>query len=494
MSANQCFLDLNDSPTKPPGVPQGILSRKQRFHVNLRAFFSRVLNFVQNPRRFASLAVDLWLLVQSAWIGKQPGPDLVYPMLSIRKRQSGRLARLILEHCRGQLSCELHSESNFPKGIDPPCVAVIDLDQVPHHVVQNKYSTQVDLYGLMCILIFFDTTAALIVHVFHLRDQGWLTVLGFWVACAVRNLTFCIYGVSQGDGTLTLARRSDPSTPGCAVFLDQDFTVVLNGDQSLVEAVSESSFNLSHPNPVWRIPLVGESEDKESVYNIFEAVWDAVCLVVFALCCLLFRPSTTQGFIGPTVIVAIIAFRLQKAPPYLGTFQIWSTVDVFLIRFFPPLYILSRYKQVTKKDSPLAPDWQDTYIFTFLLSALFIARYRPRNYPIRSRKVLDALGHPLVRKWQFDTLAAAVTFQCLVLCHRIDRPVRSVDVLAFLDMLVPDQRDVWKTWKERVADRIMHEVDISFAPTIPTFRDGRQQQLKELLDQAQMGYDAYRRF
>ncbi|KAF8435780.1 hypothetical protein L210DRAFT_3648448 [Boletus edulis BED1] len=346
----------------------------------------------------------------------------------------------------------------------------------------------------MCILIFFDTTAALIVHVFHLRDQGWLTVLGFWVACAVRNLTFCIYGVSQGDGTLTLARRSDPSTPGCAVFLDQDFTVVLNGDQSLVEAVSESSFNLSHPNPVWRIPLVGESEDKESVYNIFEAVWDAVCLVVFALCCLLFRPSTTQGFIGPTVIVAIIAFRLQKAPPYLGTLQVWSTVDVFLIRFFPPLYILSRYKQVTKKDTPLAPDWQDTYIFTFLLSALFIARYRPRNYPIRSRKVLDALGHPLVRKWQFDTLAAAVTFQCLVLCHRIDRPVRSVDVLAFLDMLVPDQRDVWKTWKERVADRIMHEVDISFAPTIPTFRDGRQQQLKELLDQAQMGYDAYRRF
>ena len=62
-------------------------------------------------------------------------------------------------------------------------------------------------------------------------------------------------------------------------------------------------------------------------------------------------------------------------------------------------------------------------------------------------------------------------------------------------MLIPDQRDLWKAWKERVADRIVHEMDILFTPTIPTFRDERQQQqLKDLLDQAQFGYDTYKRF
>ena len=66
--------------------------------------------------------------------------------------------------------------------------------------------------------------------------------------------------------------------------------------------------------------------------------------------------------------------------------------------------------------------------------------------------------------------------------------------MALLDLLIPDQRDLWKAWKARVADRIMHEMDILFTPTIPTFRDERQQQLNELLSEAQFGYDMYRRF
>ncbi|KAN0094523.1 hypothetical protein V8E55_002810 [Tylopilus felleus] len=49
------------------------------------------------------------------------------------------------------------------------------------------------------------------------------------------------------------------------------------------------------------------------------------------------------------------------------------------------------------------------------------------------------------------------------------RPIRGIDVFAFLDLLVPDQRDVWKVWKQRIADRIVHDTDISFAPRIPTF-------------------------
>ena len=136
----------------------------------------------------------------------------------------------------------------------------------------------------------------------------------------------------------------------------------------------------------------------------------------------------------------------------------------------------------------------DYIFFSIFLIVLFSAGYRTRNYPIRSAKFLDALGHPHVRKWEFDTLAAAATFQCLVLCHGITRPIRNIDVLALLDMLVPDQRDVWKAWKERVADRIVHETNISYAPSIPTFGDERQQQLKALLDQAQLGDYAYRRF
>ena len=129
-----------------------------------------------------------------------------------------------------------------------------------------------------------------------------------------------------------------------------------------------------------------------------------------------------------------------------------------------------------------------------LLLFIFLVGYKARNYPIRSAKFLNALGHPPVRKWQFNTLAAAVTFQSLVLCRGIPRPIRSIDVLALLDLLILDQRDLWKAWKARVTDRIVHEMDILFTQTIPTFRDEHQQQLNELLSEAQFGYDMYRRF
>ena len=159
---------------------------------------------------------------------------------------------------------------------------------------------------------------------------------------------------------------------------------------------------------------------------------------------------------------------------------------------FPPVFFLMTYKQSrgeSPSDSPGA-----LYFLSAALFVLISTGYKTRNYPIRTTRFLDALGHPRVRKWQFDTLAAAATFQCLVLCHGIARPIRSFDVPALLDMLVPDQRDVWKAWKDRVADRIVHEMDISYAPTIPTFGDKRQQQLKDLLDQAQLGDEAYRCF
>lgn len=91
-----------------------------------------------------------------------------------------------------------------------------------------------------------------------------------------------------------------------------------------------------------------------------------------------------------------------------------------------------------------------------------------RDFHIRTAKFLDILGNPPVRRWEFD--------------------------MALLDTLVPDQTDVWVIWKKRVADRITHEVEISFAPTLPSFGGQRQKHLKDLLDQAQLGYGVYRRF
>ena len=41
------------------------------------------------------------------------------------------------------------------------------------------------------------------------------------------------------------------STPGCAILLDQDFTVILSGNQNVVKAIGESSFNLSHSGRMW---------------------------------------------------------------------------------------------------------------------------------------------------------------------------------------------------------------------------------------------------
>ncbi|KAF8547792.1 hypothetical protein OG21DRAFT_1607246 [Imleria badia] len=445
--------------------------RWRRLYPNLRAILSRFFTLAYKPRHFAPLVVDYWLLLQSNWSGKQ----------------SGRLARLILEHSRDRWSSELHPTAPFPKGIDPPCVAVIDLDEVPEHVVENGYSTQVDIYGLICMLILFETMITFIVHVFHLFGSGWAIWLN-WIYCAIVNLNFAFNAVLRGDGTLTLAQRLDTSTLGCAVLLDQDFTVILNGNQSVVEAITESSFNLSHPNSIGRRSLGGENDGRDSSHDSLEALCEGACLTVFALCwLLLFRPSTVGGLVLLAIIVCIVACLLQMFPPDQITFRrraMFAAIG-FPSRILPPLLCLAIYTQVTTGSPIFAFSWH--FLSAFLLG-FFLAGYKPQNYPIRSAKFLDALGHPAVRKWQ---LAAAATFQCLILCRGIARPIRTIDVFALLDLLVPDQRDVWKAWKARVA---VHETDISFTPTIPTFGDERQQQLKDLLDQAQFGYDTYRRF
>ena len=151
--------------------PTDVRQELWRLYANLRAFLSRFLTLACVPRRFAPLVADYWLLVQSIWSGKQSGPDLVYPMLSIRKRQSGHLAKLILEHCRAVRRYKIHAETQFPEGIEPPCVAVVDLDEVPREVVENGYSTQVDVYGLMAMLILFTVMLAFIPRILSVSPR-----------------------------------------------------------------------------------------------------------------------------------------------------------------------------------------------------------------------------------------------------------------------------------------------------------------------------------
>ena len=407
-------------------------------------------------------------------------------MLSIRKRQTEHLASLILDHCSTVRRHELYAAKAFPDGIDPPCVAVIDLDEVPQDVVTNKYSIGANHHGLACMLVLFEITMTLVVHVFYMSDWTWPGGLN-WIICGSLNLFYCLIAVILGDGTLTLARRSDTFTPGCAVLLDHDFTVILIGSQSVVEAIAEANFNLSSPNSVWKkIKARGNQDNQEFHIYLLQAFCEGCCLCFVVLCWLLFRPSTAGEWVPLIAIIIIVTCLLQFFPPDRPRRIAFAFVGIgFCI--VPPLIFLGFYVRATGT-SMLPLLW---HLVSFFLFFLFALGYPSRNYPIRSARFLDVLGHPKVRKWQFDTFAAAATFQCLVLCHGIPCPIRTIDVLAFLDMLVPDQRDLWKAWKERVADRIVHEKDILFAPTIPTFADERQQQLKDHLDQAQFGYDTY---
>ncbi|KAF8547799.1 hypothetical protein OG21DRAFT_1526737 [Imleria badia] len=496
MSQNHPDSDNNTAVEFLLDVPQE--SWRHRLYANLRAFLSRLFALACVPRRFAPLVIDYWLLVRSIWGTKQLGPDLVYPMLSIRKRQSGRLAGLILGHCRTVRQYELRAAAPFPEGIDPPCVAVLDLDDAPRDIAENGYSTHVDFYGFVCMLMLVEATITLVLHAFYLFDQGLASLLN-WIICAVLNLVACLGAVARGNGTLTLARRSYISTPGCTVLLDQDFTVVLTGDQSVVEAIAESSFNLSHPNKLVWIPNFvkklhhGPGDGRYSAFTLLKALCEGVCLAVLVLFWLVFCPSTFGSkILLLDIVIPIIACLLPMFPPNRISLRrrVLCAAIGLPVRLLPPTLFITIYLQPTEGFS-LAFLW---HLLPIFLGAFFYVGYKAQNYPIRLAKFLDALGHPQVRKWQFDTLAAAATFQCLVLCRDIPRPIRTIDVLALLDLLIPDQRDLWNAWKARVADRIVHETDILFTPTIPTFGDKRQQQLRDLLDQAQIGYDTYRRF
>ena len=505
---------------------------------NFKALAWRFIQLSRRPDHLASLVLDLWSLTLSImWTPRQSGPDLLYPFSSLKKHKSGRLATLLQEHSRYLQLHNLHVAVSPRDGVDPPCVAVIDLDEVPPEISERGYTMSADFFGIVVLVAFFEIFLAPILHIYLPVDLGplyewlceqvylfgdrfgaWLAFLAGlvlsgtmpqWLYAGIIIWGLCMYAVIRGESTLTLVRRSDISMPSCAVLLDRDFTVILTGTQNAVEAIAESSFIMSHTLPR-KLQLKGWQFGQRLCYKILKVWCQGAPFTILAGFWLLLRPSSLRMACVPFIPIVIVCvarvgtdavrtlIRMRQQQDY-DFYRFSKTVIIAALESFvstnPAAILISTYALAIGQYPLLRGSLQPAFWFHLVPGAfMIILSISSRNYYIRTAKLLDILGPPPIRRWEFDTLAAASTFQCLVVCRGIPRPIRSINVLLLLDIFVPDNRDVWTVWKARVADRITHEEDISFAPTLPSFGDERQQHLKELLDQAQIGYGAYRRF
>ena len=133
----------------------------------------------------------------------------------------------------------------------------------------------------------------------------------------------CGYAVIRGEGTLSLVRRSDTSTPGSTVLLDRDFTVILTGTQSIVEAITESSFSMSH-TLTRRYQLELWQLCQCLCYEALEASCQGLPFAILAVFWLLLRPTSLLTACLPLVPAVVVS--LVKAYTYTGT------IDVLLHR------------------------------------------------------------------------------------------------------------------------------------------------------------------
>jgi hypothetical protein len=527
--------EVQTGSTSPPNEASGHTDSSQESILisNSKALASRFIQLFCRPGQLAPVILDfLSMALSIIWTERQPGPDLLYPFSSLKKQKSGRLARLLLEDSRDQLH-NLHHASSPRDDVDPPRVAVIDLDEVPPEIIERGYVVSADFYGFVVVVLLLEVLITLFLHtsapingsepggVFSVfkpyimllllfmsspsdfnprlrwffkqasfRSHGgavifaslFITIVDIFINIISPICLLCVYAVFRGEGTLTLVRRSDISSPGCAVLLDRDFAVILTGTQNVVEAIAESSFSMSHTLKR-RYQLAGSLLAKHAFYEAFKTLCQGLPFAILAGFLLLLGPTSFSIAFVPFVLPVVAALLVARA--YIvqeARFHSLSIIAVFLTRILNECRLSRCVFQHT--------------IWIHLIPPCFLMIHfiSSQNFHIRTAKLLDILGHPPVQKWEFDTLAAAATFQCLVLCRDIPRPVKSFDVLTLLDTFVPDQTDVWKVWKARVADRIAHEEDISFAPTVPSFGDDRQIFLKGLLDEAQTGFGMYRDF
>ncbi|KAG6374075.1 hypothetical protein JVT61DRAFT_4717 [Boletus reticuloceps] len=283
--------------------------------------------------------------------------------------------------------------------------------------------------------------------------------------------------------------------------------VILASAQDVAEAIAESSFSMSHTlTSRFRADSEAWQLGQRLLYPALKAWCAGIPFAILAGFWLSLNPTSRSIAFLPLVPIAVLSSAtvvgtlICRSPQQSVHFKEFLDTAIpthirSLVSAVPTFLLILIYELVIVKDSLLRSILHPAIWFppfTFILMAIhFISS---QNYRIRTAKLLDILGSPPVRRWEFDTLHAAATFQCLVLCRGLPRPIESIDVLTLLGTFIPDEREVSKVWKARVADRITHEVDISFAPTLPSFGDERQRRLKELLDQAQIGYHAYKVF
>ena len=65
------------------------------------------------------------------------------------------------------------------------------------------------------------------------------------------------------------------------MLLDQHFMVVLNGNQTVIEAIAENGFSLSHPDLVWMFHFGREDHGRDLPYDLIEALCNGACLTAF---------------------------------------------------------------------------------------------------------------------------------------------------------------------------------------------------------------------
>lgn len=481
-----------------------------------------------DPVRLAQVFLDFASVVRSQfWDGRRTGPDFVSPMTSLTKRQSGHLAKLVLQHCKNLRNFERDC-TDTPRQDDAPPTAVSEappegpshidneLETIPEYQTVHPQAVAVIDFKDDCLESQYTTSAEadlmalvpiLLCLLVSLRTQQWFPA-------SIFIATDFIAALVLGPGKLTLTRRTavhstelDPGR-GCAVLMDDDFTVVIRGSQRIVDAITEGGFYFSFSEirpPHGDNPMTERWQEKQVLsdvlYGTLEGGCRGLCEVIAMR--LLHLYLAVPHLIEMTCMVILIFGRIMAQLCWWG--WIGSTRDSL-----SPLSGTTPARSLARLTGEMLGLLIGAACIAFASSAtillhgvvLFVqssyfglfARLvlQSQNYRIRTERFLAAMDHPVINKWPFRTRASAATFVCLILCRGIPRTVRSINVLGVLDILIPNQRDTWRAWKNRVADRIVHEECITFAPTIPTFPDSRQVLLKDRLDEAQSAYATYR--
>ncbi|KAI9569517.1 hypothetical protein HD554DRAFT_2038164 [Boletus coccyginus] len=280
--------------------------RRLRFSSLLLTVLTRALAIIRalDPVHLAQVLLDFASVVGSQfWDGRRTGPDFISPLASLTKRQSGHLAKLVLQHSKGLQKFELdctdtshqvgdpravaeavpasssHAGTMIPEhqAVHPQAVAVLDLDNVPHRRLESQYTTLADVDLMVVVPMLLSLLVIL-------RTHQWSPSSEFIVIDFVAALIL-------GPGTLTLIRRtavhpteSDPG-PGCAVLMDDDFTVVIQARQRIVEAVTEGGFYLSFADPrptQGVIPMTEGWQERQVVSDVLYGTLEGGCRGVCA--------------------------------------------------------------------------------------------------------------------------------------------------------------------------------------------------------------------